>query len=400
MNKQYLIILKHVGLFLATLVTTTIAGAEWRYGRFLLFGQLSYPEILEGLKFSIPFLTIFTFHEFGHYLTARKNNINATLPFYIPLPPIPTMIGTLGAIIKLKERVKSTRQNFDIGIAGPLAGFVIAMGVLFYGYTHLPDTDYVTYIHPEYQYFGDDYQNVVYNNDTLITRSMLKNFVTEEQYAEMPDTVIYPRQGTIVVRKNLMIAFFENYIVPENDKYKIPNIHEFAHYPFLFAGFLALFFTALNLLPIGQLDGGHVVYGLFGQKGHTIIAMSVYFAMLIYAGIGLITVNMPIEDLIIYAPLYLWFLFSTLKGSGFRKKDKWMYAMAIFTFQFMINWAFPKIEGFAGWLIFAFIVGRFIGIKHPRAQDESPLDFKRKLLGWISLIILILCFSPSPLGEM
>lgn len=400
MNQNTRTYLRHIGLFLATLITTTIAGAEWRYGRYVLFGQLSFNEILDGLQFSIPFLLIFTFHEFGHYFTARKNKINASLPYYLPLPPIPLAIGTLGAVIRLKDEVKSTKQNFDIGIAGPLAGFVIAIIVLGYGYTHLPDSSFIYSTHPEYEYFGDTYDEVVYNNDTLITKEMMKEFVSAEQYNSMPDTLIYPRISTLVVQKSIIMGLFEKYIVPEEDKNKIPNVHEFAHYPYLFAGFLALFFTALNLIPIGQLDGGHVVYGLFGKKIHSIIATIIYFGMLTYAGIGLIHIQMPFQDLIFYIPIYVWFLQVCLKGTGLKTKDRWMYASVIFTFQFLMTWWFPKFEGFTGWLLFGFVIGRFIGVHHPSTDDESSLDLNRIILGWISLLILILCFVPSPFIEV
>ncbi|MDH5397086.1 MAG: site-2 protease family protein [Cyclobacteriaceae bacterium] len=399
MNKQTKTYLIHSALFIATLITTTIAGAEWQHGKFLILGMLSFSEFTDGFYFSIPFLTIFLFHEFGHYLSARKYNIKSSLPFFIPLPPIPSMIGTLGAVIKLKERVKSTTQNFDIGIAGPLAGFVIAMGVLFYGYTHLPSKEYVYEIHPEYHYFGEDYANYVYHPDTVVTRDMMKGYVDNDYLEMLPDTVFSSNIGPFLyIKKSLMIALFENYIVPEADKALIPNPYEFAHYPFLFAGFLALFFTALNLLPIGQLDGGHVVYGLFGKKGHTIIASIAFFGLLFYAGLGFINLSMPVEDLIIYIPLYIGFLYICLQSMNFSNRDRLMYATIIFSVQFLIAWQFPKVEGYTGWLLLAFLIGRFVGVFHPPSEKEEKLTDGRMLLGWISLIILILCFTPAPMA--
>ncbi|MDH5382429.1 MAG: site-2 protease family protein [Cyclobacteriaceae bacterium] len=386
-----------MSLFLITLITTTLAGAQWRYGRL----SLTMAETLEGLKFSVPFLLIFTFHEFGHYFTAVKNNVKTSLPYFIPLPPVFFSIGTLGAVIRLKERVKSNRQNFDIGIAGPLAGFVIAMMVLFYGYSHLPEPDdYVLEIHPEYKYFGENFADYVYDPDTVVNKKMLEPYLTAEELENLPDTTIFsPDYGPFMkIQKSLMISFFENYIVSEEDKYKIPNVYEYAHYPFLFAGFLALFFTALNLLPIGQLDGGHVIYGLFGRKWHTYIAMTIYFGFLFYAGLGLISVRLPIDDLIFYIPLYIWFLSACLRSVFLSKRDRWMYAVIIFTVQFLLNWLFPEIEGFPGWLLLAFMLGRFIGVKHPPSEIEVKLDTNRVILGWISLLILITCFVPAPLG--
>ena len=399
MNNKYKPFLIHGGLFLVTLVTTTIAGAEWTYGKSWLESGLSWEETLEGLKFSLPFLLIFTFHEFGHYFTAMKNNIKASLPYFIPLPPMMPFIGTLGAVIRLRQKVNSAKENFDIGIAGPLAGFVIAMMVLVYGYTHLPPKEYVFNIHPEYQYFGDEYAEWVYDSDTIVTKSMLSGVLDDTTLAMMPDTVINPGYygPYLKINKSMMISLFEQYIVPPGHKDRVPNAYEMAHYPYLFAGFLALFFTALNLLPIGQLDGGHVVYGLFGRKGHSIIASVSYVLLLFYAGLGLITLKMPVEDLIIYIPLYIAYLFYCLKGMKINTKDRLMYATLLFTIQFLISWQFPTVEGFTGWLVFALLIGRMIGVHHPPSDIEKPLDTTRVLLGWLSLLILILCFSPSPL---
>lgn len=392
-------ILIHGGLFLLTLITTTIAGAEWTHGKALVVTGLTWDEFTSGFLFSIPFLLIFTFHEFGHYFTARINKIDSSLPYYIPLPPIPTLIGTLGAVIRLRERVKSTTQNFDIGIAGPLAGFVIAIFVLLAGYTNLPPKEYVFDVHPEYQYFGDDYAKYVYGSDTVVTKDMLAGILSEEELENVADTVFSPNYGPILkVNKSMMIHFFESYIVPESDKDRIPNEYELAHYPLLFAGFLALFFTALNLMPIGQLDGGHVTYGLFGKKGHSIIAVSVYFIFLFYAGLGLVTMNLPMEEFILYAPLYIYFLYACLRGLNISGRDRLMYAMILFTVQFLIGWQFPGIEGFSGWLLFAFIIGRVIGIHHPKSEIEEKLTPERIALGWFCLFILITCFTPMPLG--
>ena len=143
----------HLILFIITLVCTTLAGAEWRYGRLWALDGLSWKMFFGGLAYSLPLLTFLTFHEFGHYITARLNKVKASLPYYIPLwLPIGLSIGTMGAVIRLKEKLKSRQQFFDIGIAGPLAGFVIALGILYYGFTHLPDHHSLIFdIHPEYK---------------------------------------------------------------------------------------------------------------------------------------------------------------------------------------------------------------------------------------------------------
>jgi Zn-dependent protease len=98
-------------------------------------------------------LSILTAHEFGHYFVALYYRVKVTLPYYIPLPP-GFMFGTMGALIRMKSPVYSNKQNFDIGIAGPLAGFVVAIVFLGYGYSHLPPLEYVFQFHPEYQQYG------------------------------------------------------------------------------------------------------------------------------------------------------------------------------------------------------------------------------------------------------
>jgi hypothetical protein len=155
--KSYLI---HSVLFIVTFITTTLAGAEWAYSK-SIFGvnevfnsAYSWQDFYNGLPYSICFLTILTAHEFGHYFTAIYYRVKTTLPYYIPLPPIGLMFGTLGALIRIKSPIRSTQQNFDIGIAGPLAGFVVSIGFLLYGFTHLPPPEYIFQFHPEYEQFG------------------------------------------------------------------------------------------------------------------------------------------------------------------------------------------------------------------------------------------------------
>ncbi|HTE29882.1 MAG TPA: site-2 protease family protein, partial [Chryseolinea sp.] len=145
-SRRYLL---QAGLFIATLITTTIAGADWCYQKSIFLPGYSWQDFASGFEFSVPFLLILTVHEFGHYFTARYYRVGVTLPYYIPLPPFPFSIGTMGALIRLKSRIHSKKQNFDIGIAGPLAGFVMALVILFYGFTHLPEPDYIFQIHPE-----------------------------------------------------------------------------------------------------------------------------------------------------------------------------------------------------------------------------------------------------------
>ena len=360
--------IKYIQLLLLvfTIIGTTIAGSEWMTGKSLMFGEdlISQSELLAGLYFSIPFLGFLTAHEFGHFFMAKFYKLKVSLPFFIPLwlgfIGLPS-IGTAGAIIKLGGS-RSRKEYFDVGIAGPLAGFIVAICILTYGFTHLPEPDYIFEIHPEYKAYGQDYGQ----------------FYKEQEM-------------NMVVGDNLLFLFFENYLA---DPEKVPNNYEMYHYPWLFAGYLALFFTALNLLPIGQLDGGHVIYGLFGLRKSRIISRTLFIIMVTMSGIGLIPVGPMGVDFIINTVFYLLFLY--LSFHHFEKDIKkrllmiiWIMIIQIFTLNFM-----PEIGNYGIYMLFAFIIGRFLGVDHPRAMIDEPLDLKRKILGWLALCIFIISFTP------
>lgn len=369
MNSDQKRVLLQVGLFIATFITTTIAGAELAYGRYVLMPDYTWADFFSGLEFSVPFLLFLTVHEFGHYFMARYHKVKVTLPYYIPIPPmiLPVSIGTLGAVIRIREKIYSKKQNFDIGLAGPLAGFIIAVVVLFYGFTHLPEPSYIFKFHPEYETYGLNYADHVYENPKVNTMDMM-------------------------IGKNLLFLFFEKYVA---DPSRVPNPHEIMHYPVILAGFLSLVFTFLNLLPVGQLDGGHIVYGLFGYRIHRIIASVFFLAFLGYACLGFITPND--KSLMIWIPVCIAFLYTALSGLGLSQRDTLMYAVVAFAVLFLLAWQFPTLKGYPGWLAFALIIGRFIGVRHPPSEIEEPLDSKRIILGWLTLIIFIICFVPAPL---
>jgi membrane-associated protease RseP (regulator of RpoE activity) len=366
--KEYLL---HGGLFIVTFITTTMAGAEWTNGKSILADSYTWADFASGLPYSICFLMILTAHEFGHYFVAVYYRVRTTLPFYIPLPPVSLMLGTLGAVIRIKSPIRSAKENFDIGVAGPLAGFVVSVGFLIYGFTHLPPPEYIFQFHPEYEQYGLEYANYVYTAQFMPAGSV-----------------------DIIIGKNLLFLFFENVFA---DPTRLPNVHEIIHYPFLFAGFLSLIFTSINLLPIGQLDGGHVLYGLVGRKKHRIIASVIFITFLFYAGIGFISPFEPLDKLIYEIPLFVGFLFFALKGMGLNTRDNVLAALAIFTAQYLIATLFPHAQGYSGWLLFAFIIGRFIGIQHPPCEIEEPLSTERVVIGWLALVIFVLCFTPQPI---
>lgn len=369
-------------LFL-TLITTTLAGSEWITGNYWVnFGQpkvLGLSDFWKGLYFSLPFIGILTVHEFGHYIFARKFKAKVSLPFYIPAwlgfigwPSI----GTMGAFIQLKSQLKSRKEYFDVGVAGPLAGFFAALLVLWYGYSHLPPLEYLFAIHPEYAQYGKDYAQYVYENAAL-------------------------KGANIHLGSNMVMQFFEKFVV--EDPSLIPNGYELMHYPFLFAGYLALFFTALNLFPIGQLDGGHILYAACGKKVHNILSPSLFVAFIFYAGLGS---PMPID--LEYDTYFSEKLFENLLALGIIFisvsrvfPEVWSnvsLAMGIFGLQYCLKILAPHWVGYPGWNIFGLVLGRFLGIYHPPAEDERPLSIGRILITVFSLLVFVLCFSPRPFG--
>ncbi|GAB3662823.1 site-2 protease family protein [Echinicola sediminis] len=361
-KKEYL---KHLSLLILTFICTTLAGGEWLFNRSVLSSEmpLTWEYFLKSMTFSIPFIGILLIHELGHLFTSIYHKVKSSLPFFIPFwlgfIGAPS-IGTMGAIIKMKTMVSSRKKFFDIGVAGPLAGFVIALGVLYYGFQNLPEADYIYQIHPEY--------------------------LDPEYSAEEAGTI------NIELGYNLLFYGMEKQLA---DPAKMPNMMEVIHFPYLFAGYLALFFTALNLLPIGQLDGGHVVYGLF-PKHHKWISLGFYTAFLFFAGLGMVNPYQEGSYLLIAMPLYIGFVFICFRKSNLPPQSRWAITLSIVAVQYMLSFYFPRLEGYEGWLLFAFILGRLIGIEHPPSLDERPINTPRKILAWLAIVIFILCFTPQP----
>lgn len=355
----------HLMLFLVTLLTTTLAGSEWIYGRLVfvdkeMISWLTKEKFLQGFTFSLPFLAFLTVHEFGHYLTARWHKVKVSLPYYIPLWfGFSFTIGTMGAFIKIKENLQSRKLFFDIGVAGPLAGFVVALGVLIYGFTHLPP--------PEY----------------------LQSILAQQTPVSNEENIEY-----LVVGSNLLFTILENTLA---DPALTPSHYNMIHYPWLMAGFFGLFFTALNLLPIGQLDGGHILYALIGYKCHKQVAMVLFVGFVFFAGLGIITPYNSFGYLIQWGPLYLLFLYLVFSKATTGFRNILLVALSVFTAQFLFSFFLPEIKGYFGWLVFAFLLGRMLGIYHPPALEDQPLSWPRQVLGWFMLLIFVLCFSPQPL---
>ncbi|HUI28778.1 MAG TPA: site-2 protease family protein [Candidatus Acidoferrales bacterium] len=309
----------HVGLLLVTLFTTTLAGVEW-IGKDP-FDLLNFKS---GLAYSISLLLILGTHEFGHFFYALKHRVKATLPYFIPFPIIPGLLnfGTFGAVIRTKTPVPSRKAMFDIGVSGPIAGFIVSVAVLVFGFTHLPSKDYLLHIHPNY------------------------DFATNT----VPGSEGIPLAfGNTILFKLLEIIFTN----PHREF--VPPMGEIYHYPFLCVGWFGLFVTAMNLLPVGQLDGGHMIYAMFASA-HKRIARAFFFVILFLGLLGILPLIPS----------------NVLKGAS------------------SIN------IGWTGWLFWCAILFFLIKLDHPPVADTSPLDTKRKIIGWLTILIFIVSFSPNP----
>lgn len=304
----------HLVLFLLTAYTTTLAGMqlalstkltlypeELRSGLDSLWILLDLNSLVLGLPFSVTLLMILGIHEMGHYFASRRWRVRATLPFFIPFPSI---IGTLGAVIKIKSRIPNRRALLDIGASGPLAGFVVAVVALAVG-LHLSE---------------------------VVSHSKLSGDV-------------------LVFGDSILTAWLGQLIVGD-----LPEGYDVFIHPIGFAGWLGLFVTVLNLLPIGQFDGGHIIYAIFGGRHELISKGAVIFLGLLWA----------------FGPPYHWLITESIA-------DAWIAS----------RWH--------GWLLWMF-VAMMLGRRHPTPLDpHTELDPLRKWMGYFSLAVFVLCFIPSPI---
>ena len=365
-----------IGLVLLTAITLLMSGAELRTGR-PAWGGLAWADWLAGLPYALALFTFITVHEFGHFLTARYHRVRTTWPFYLPLY-IPGFfnIGTLGAVIMLREAPWTTRKFFDIGIAGPLAGFVVALGLLIYGFTHLPDPEaFILSIHPEYL----------------------------EQFGGVPDAATMRAfqasqlEPSLWMGSNLLYELLARWLPA--DPSRVPPPFEMMHYPFLFTGYLTLFFTALNLLPVGQLDGGHVIYGMFGRQAAGVIARITLGLLLLVGGTGLVDWLQPGPYTLFAWLLYLPFLYYVTKPVlGLEQRShRWLAVLAFFGVQGLLKLAFPAWEPQGIWLIYSLLLVRAVRLDHPPAYIESRVNRPRQALGWLAILIFVLSITPAPL---
>jgi membrane-associated protease RseP (regulator of RpoE activity) len=240
----------HALLLLATIFTTLVVGAHLEFNflhnlppfaagdEYLPFFPLKWAlqvpsRLLLGIPFSATLLTILLAHEMGHYLLCRYYGVWATLPFFIPAP---TLIGTLGAVIRIKAPIRSRKALFDIGIAGPIAGFVVAVAVLIFA--------------------------------LLLSKPLVPAARASDIYLGFPP-IFYLAQDFLKI------------IAPQHAIVGLPLSHVYLH-PTAIAAWVGMFATALNLLPSSQLDGGHIVYALV-PRAHRVISWATVL-VLVYLG--------------------------------------------------------------------------------------------------------------------
>lgn len=273
----------HLILFVLTFFSTLAVGA-------LNVGVniLDEPtKIYKGLPFSATLLIILLSHEFSHFLSSKKHHVHATLPYFIPAP---TLFGTLGAFIKMKSPIQTKNALMDIGASGPIAGFLVSLVATTVG--------------------------LFFSKVVPVTKTA----------------------GMISLGDSLLFSGLTRLILGD-----VPANHDVLLHPVAFAGWIGFFVTALNLIPVGQLDGGHIVYALIGER-HAKLS-KVLIGVMIVLGLA------------------VW----------------------------------------EGWLVWAVLLV-ILGFRHPPIiYADVPLDSKRRLIGWTAVIIFILTFIPVPItivGEL
>ena len=295
-------------LLIATIFSTTWAGALWwaSYSDAAVLDQSSVwlrvlitPDVLlmGFLTYSLPLMAILGAHEMGHYYYARKHNLDASLPFFLPMPPMLFILGTMGAFISIREPIPNRKALLDVGASGPIAGLIVAIPVTLLGF-----------------------------------------WLTEQNAVPTPiDSGSSMYLGSSLFWEFMYIQF-STFLTPSGD---------YLSHPVVLAGWAGFFVTALNLMPAGQLDGGHIARALLGPKSNG-LSYTVIFLLILMTFYG-------------------------IPGFG---------------------------PPYTGWAIYAMLIF-FLGTSHPPPSEElSSLGKSRFAVGALTGLILLTTFTPSPIFEV
>jgi membrane-associated protease RseP (regulator of RpoE activity) len=291
-------------LIALTFLSTFWAGAGMHPG---IDPAARLADLVLGWDFAIPLMAILLSHELGHYIAGRIHGVDISPPYFIPMPP-PFMLGTMGAVIRMRGIIRDRNALLDVGAAGPLAGMVVALPVLVIGIASSP-------IEP------------------------------------IPEAGTFFIEGRSLLYLALLFAL----------KGAIPAGHDIMLTPTAFAGWAGLLVTMMNLLPFGQLDGGHVAYALLGPRQNRVARIVLF--------------SLPVVSL--------------LSGLGY----------VLGAYQDGARGWDLAYEGLAGmhwlvWFVVLLLMTRVAGIDHPPAEG-GPLSPARKRIAILTLVLFALLFMPS-----
>ena len=267
----------HLVLFVLTFFSTLFAGAL-HAGVNIVNEPLM---IYKGFPFSAALLLILLSHELSHYLASKSHRVRATLPYFIPAP---TFFGTFGAFIKMKSPIYTNNALMDIGASGPIAGFIVSVAAAVAG--------------------------LFFSDIALVPRT----------------------EGMIILGDSLLFSGLSKLILGS-----APAGHDVLLHPVALAGWIGFFVTSLNLIPVGQLDGGHILYALIGER-HVKLSKALIVVLVVLG-----------------------------------------------------------VVAYEGWLVWAVLL-IVLGFRHPPIlYPEMPLDPRRRKIGWLALVIFVLTFTPVPI---
>ena len=297
----------HVALFLATVATTLWAG--FTLSPLAARGPTLPNVVRGGLPFAASLVAILFTHEMGHYLVARRHGVMATLPYFIP---VPFGAGTLGAVIRMRSQLPSRRAALDIAAAGPLAGLAVALPLLLWGLAH-----------SELQATAGPSAGSALVSPYALVRALLEG---RPLIAAEPGAQFFGDSLLTIAASRLVHGV-------------LPAGTDLALHPVAFAAWLGLLVTTLNLMPMGQLDGGHVLYALAGRR-YAHLGSQVVSAGLLLAGI-------------------------------------------------FLSW---------NWLVWWMVTRFAVGLRHPPSATEEPLDPARGAVAILSFVLFALTFVPVPVS--